>query len=161
MADRRSRSPQRSDRSRSPPRQQRARSPARGGGRQDGKGEVLKGKAGRWNDKGFCFILPDGAAKGEDIFCHFSAITDGNCLSEGDPVEFEKSWDDNKQKYRAANVTGGHTEDRRAPSGGGFGGGRGGGGSGPCYSFRDGKCTRGSSCRFSHESGGINYFSDC
>ena len=38
------------------------------------------------------------------------------------------------------------------PSSGGFGGG--GGGAGMCYAFRDGNCTRGDSCRYSHEGGG-------
>jgi hypothetical protein len=34
------------------------------------------------------------------------------------------------------------------------GGGGGGGGAGACYAFRDGNCTRGDSCRFSHGGGG-------
>lgn len=37
--------------------------------------------------------------------------------------------------------------------GGGYGGG-GGGAQGVCYSFQKGECTRGSSCRYSHEGGG-------
>ena len=43
--------------------------------------------------------------------------------------------------------------DRPAPRNN-FGGGGGGGGAGVCYAFQKGDCTRGSSCRFSHEGGG-------
>lgn len=136
----RSRSPRRS---RSPPRRSRSRS--RSPGRNSSRGEegkVFTGVAGRWNDRGFCFITVDGE---DDIFCHFSNISDGNCLREGDTVKFERSWDDRQGKYRAANVTGGHQEERRAAPARN---------AGACYAFRDGNCTRGSSCRFSHEGGG-------
>ena len=84
----------------------------------------------------------------KDIFCHFSAIADGNCLREGAPVEYEKAFDERRGNDRAANVTGGITEDRRG------GGGAGGGGGGACYDFQAGRCTRGDSCRFSHDGGG-------
>ena len=48
---------------------------------------------------------------------------------------------------------GGYGGDRGG--GGGYGGGGyGGGGQGVCYSFQKGECTRGSSCRYSHEGGG-------
>ncbi len=41
------------------------------------------------NEKGFGFIAQDGG--GDDVFCHFSALTgDGyKSLNEGDEVEFE------------------------------------------------------------------------
>ena len=41
------------------------------------------------NEKGFGFIAQDGG--GDDVFCHFSALTgDGyKSLNEGDGVEFE------------------------------------------------------------------------
>ena len=59
----------------------------RGGGGGGGRGGGgMKGVAGRWNDRGFGFIKPDDG--GDDVFCHFSAIKDGNCLREGDRVEF-------------------------------------------------------------------------
>ena len=49
----------------------------RGGGRKTGV-------AGRWNSRGFGFIIPDHG--GEDVFCHLSAITDGNMVRhQSDP----------------------------------------------------------------------------
>ena len=50
---------------------------------------MIKGKVKWFNDsKGFGFLEQES---GEDVFCHFSAITgDGfKSLQEGDSVEFE------------------------------------------------------------------------
>ena len=50
---------------------------------------MAKGKVKWFNDaKGFGFLEPEN---GDDVFCHFSAITgDGfKSLQEGDEVEFE------------------------------------------------------------------------
>lgn len=88
----------------------RSRSPERDAADGRVTGVVL-----RWNEKGFGFIKPDDG--GEDIFCHFSSIEDGNILTEGAPVSFVKQWDDRKGKERAEKVTGG-SSDPRAGKGG-------------------------------------------
>mmetsp|Transcript_12290 Transcript_12290/g.30605 ORF Transcript_12290/g.30605 Transcript_12290/m.30605 type:complete len:193 (-) Transcript_12290:317-895(-) len=120
------------------------------GGGGGGGGGKDQGVALRWNaERGFGFIKPDDG--GEDLFCHYSSITDGGALEEGSKVWYTKSYDDRKGKDRAENVTGGIPESR-GPPGGGFGGG-GGGGGGECYDFQKGRCTRGSSCKFSHGTG--------
>ena len=80
----RSRSPEdRNDRSRSrSPRRSRSRSrsPAMnpGYGGSPPRGDRKTGVAGRWNPRGFGFITPDQG--GEDLFCHFSSISDGNMV---------------------------------------------------------------------------------
>ena len=55
---------------------------------------------------------PDG---GEDLFCHVSAIMDGNTLREGDTVQFVKVFDEKRGKERAEDITGGVTADGDAP----------------------------------------------
>ena len=89
-----------------------------GGGGRDGKST---GIALRWNEKGYGFIKPDDG--GEDLFCHFSSIKDGNCLIEGSPVQFVKSFDERKGKSRAEEVTGGGDDRGGGRGGGGYGGG--------------------------------------
>mmetsp|Transcript_24550 Transcript_24550/g.72841 ORF Transcript_24550/g.72841 Transcript_24550/m.72841 type:complete len:356 (+) Transcript_24550:262-1329(+) len=97
----------------------RSRSPARGGG-GGGRGGKATGIACRWNERGFGFIKPDDGS--DDIFCHLSAIRDGNMLREGDSVRFEKQYDASKGKDRALNVYGGvEGEDPRDKRGGGGG----------------------------------------
>ena len=83
------------------------------------------------DEKGFGFIKPDDG--GDDVFCHFSQIEDGNALAEGQPVQFVKEYDDRKGKERAEEVTGGVPEEDSWGGGGGGGGRRGGSGgvSGP------------------------------
>ena len=73
------------------------------------KSKPLKGEDTRWNsNRGFGFIRPtDG---GEEIFCHFSSITDVSVLCEGDMVEYQAEYDDSKGKYMAIKVTGGRNE---------------------------------------------------
>lgn len=68
----------------------------------------VRGIAQRWNQKGFGFIKPDDG--GEDIFCHCSGITDGNCLVPGAVVDFIKEFDERKGNYRAESLTGGSTD---------------------------------------------------
>ena len=61
-------------------------------------GERARGSASRWTDRGFGFITPEDG--GEDLFCHFSDIADGNALEEGKEVEFVKIYDERKGKER-------------------------------------------------------------
>ena len=89
----------------------RSRSPA-------GGADKAKGTVARWNEKGFGFIKPDDG--GEDIFCHFSNIEDGDVLTAGAAVSFIKVFDDRKGKDRAEQVTGGATGPPRGTVGGGF-----------------------------------------
>jgi len=95
----------------------------------------------RWHaDKGFGFISPDQG--GEDVFCHVTALLDGEgSVQEGDQVRFQVRYDDRKGKDRAEKVElasggggggrGGRSRSppprgRSPPRGGGFGGGGGG-----------------------------------
>ena len=92
----------------------RAMSSGEGGG-NDGGSKRLKGEVKGWNmERGFGFIKPING--GEDVFCHFSSITDGNGLREGDMVEYEAEYDDRKGKHsqrnRAIKVTGGKKVER-------------------------------------------------
>lgn len=73
------------------------------------------GTALRWNSRGFGFIKPDDGS--EDVYCHFSSIQDGNCLCEGNAVVYEFRYNDVNGKYRAEDVTGGSTEERRGDGG--------------------------------------------
>lgn len=89
-----------------------------GGGRGGAKEGPGTGELLRWNaDKGFGFIKPD---KGdEDLFCHVSALLDGDgSVRDGDRVRFVVEYDDRKGKLRALQVE----------VDGGGGGKRGGGG---------------------------------
>ena len=86
-----------------------------GGGGNDGSSKRLKGEVKGWNmERGFGFIKPING--GEDVFCHFSSITEGNVLREGDMVEYEAEYDDRKGKHsqrnRAIKVTGGKKVER-------------------------------------------------
>jgi cold shock CspA family protein len=117
-------------------RRSRSRSPrGRNGGGDGGGGggKRLKGEAARWNPRGFGFIKPSDG--GEDLFCHVSAITDGNVLREGDIVEYESEYDDRKGKYRAIEVTGGRKEEDGGGRGGGGGYDRGGDRGGDRYGW--------------------------
>lgn len=71
----------------------------------------VAGLAKRWNEeRGFGFITPQGAASGQDIFCHRTAIIDGDCLVEGSTVYFDKEFEQAKGKFRAVNVRGGQSK---------------------------------------------------
>ena len=90
-------------------------------GKSSGKSS---GTVARWTEKGFGFIKPDDG--GEDLFCHFSSIEDGNALEQGSTVQFIKEFDERKGKERATKVAGGIQEERGGGGGGGYGGGYGG-----------------------------------
>lgn len=63
-----------------------------------------KGVLKRWNaEKGFGFLEPtDG---GEDVFCHVSAMVDGEgSVREGDLCSYKMTYDERKGKERAADV---------------------------------------------------------
>lgn len=75
-----------------------------------------RGKVARWNaERGFGFITPSSGG-GPDVFCHITAINDGNALPEGGDVEFDVSFDDRQGKERAQNVTGGTEVNRNGGS---------------------------------------------
>jgi CspA family cold shock protein len=57
------------------------------------------------NEKGYGFISHNGG--GDDLFLHATSVTDDKTPQPGDEVLFESEFDDRKQKWRAANVTGG------------------------------------------------------
>ena len=86
----------------------------------------LQGTVSRWTAKGYGFITPDEG--GDDLFCHFSKIEDGNALQPGTRVHFVKWFDEAKGTHRAVEVVGGFQEARGFYGGGGGGGGRFGGG---------------------------------
>ena len=84
----------------------------------------LLGTVSRWSNKGFGFITP--ADGGEDLFCHFSKIEDGNALHPGAMVHFVKAFDEVRGNDRAVQIVGGFRE--KPPYQGGGNGGYGGGG---------------------------------
>jgi len=70
----------------------------------------MKGNCKFWNHRGFGFIVPNDGS--EDVFCHFNSITDGNCLTEGSKVSFNRVKDPVKGKFKAEDVTGGSTNEK-------------------------------------------------
>ena len=81
--------------------------PPRGGG--GGGGGKSTGVALPLEPEGL--RLHQAADGGEDLFCHFSSITDGKMLKEGATVQFVKAYDERKGKDRADQVTGGCEEE--------------------------------------------------
>jgi len=72
-----------------------------------------KGVVKKWLDKGFGFIAPDTG--GEDLFCHAAKLLDGNALAVGARVTFKPSYDHQKMKPIAEEVSGGYIDPRRPP----------------------------------------------
>jgi cold shock CspA family protein len=64
-------------------------------------------------EKGFGFITPDTG--GDDLFIHSSNLLDGNALREGARVCFRPSYDHQKNKPIAEEVTGGYIDPSRPP----------------------------------------------
>jgi len=111
-------------------------------------GPRKSGIAGRWNDRGFGFIVPDDG--GDEVFCHFSSIQDGNALREGDRVEYEGRYDSRKGKHRAENITGGITDEGKAIATDN-GTDKSEKENNVCYDYQKGRCKRGLACKFKHE----------
>ena len=66
-------------------------------------------------DRGFGFVTPDGG--GDDLFAHSAKYQDGNALSVGSRVCFKPSFDQQKSKPTAEELTGAYVDPRRPPTG--------------------------------------------
>eukprot|EP00419_Tripos_fusus_P009488 CAMPEP_0172662222 /NCGR_PEP_ID=MMETSP1074-20121228/5228_1 /TAXON_ID=2916 /ORGANISM="Ceratium fusus, Strain PA161109" /LENGTH=160 /DNA_ID=CAMNT_0013478111 /DNA_START=90 /DNA_END=573 /DNA_ORIENTATION=+ len=76
-----------------------------------------KGILKRWNaEKGFGFLEPSDG--GEDVFCHVSAMVDGEgSVREGDLCSYKMTYDERKGKERAADVAFVEGEDEAGKAG--------------------------------------------
>jgi len=82
---------------------------------------MQNGVVTKWDEaRGMGFLTPESG--GTDVFVHRCNLADGNSLEQGAYVVFEGSWDAQKNKPIAKNVTGAHDNDLGSPSVMGAGG---------------------------------------
>lgn len=83
------------------------------------------GTVKKWiGDRGFGFIAPDDGT--DEVFVHMKVLENGNdYLTEGEAVEYEAEWNEEKGKMSATACSGGYNGGEWTPPNKGFGKGKG------------------------------------